>query len=228
VSGVALLELLLVGTTTLGCGATIDQWRVQLREDDRWAAEENARDWLQRGDWDRALASLERAQAALSLSPRFAIESTRQKARALEELGRHEESLAHLRYLHDHHPEALVEDELPPETIHADFDDGSVRPLPRIDVPEPRYSRYASWAGVGGEVRVLFALDVDGHPKDIRVLGPAHPLLASLAIEAVAGARLRHRKDRAVLPLHWTVRFQFDAQQVPAAVGSVSGAGRGS
>jgi tetratricopeptide (TPR) repeat protein len=206
--------LLALAIGSLGCGAAIDRWRVDLRESERRTAEQNARDWFAFGDWERALASLERAQATPDLSRDFAVESTLRKAQALEKLGRREESLAHFRHLLDRHPDELPHDLVPRAALAPDRGERAAEQAVStqdVDVSKPRFTKEARWAGVEGEVHVRCRFDARGRPVEIRVVGPAHPLLASFAIEAVAGARLREWDHDAAPSPSWDVRFQFDA-----------------
>jgi TonB family protein len=193
---------------------------VQLRESERAQAAKNAVAWYRHGDRDRALASVERAQATPDPSSRLAADSTLLKARILDELGQHEQSLAHYRYLRERHPDVLRGQTVPDAALLA-LPDATTPPTGELDVPEPRYPQEASWADVGGVVHVRFRVGERGRPEAIHVVGPAHPLLASLAIEATARTRVRGREaQQRELGHSRDLLFQFEAKPVPARIGT--------
>ena len=183
------------------CGC-VGQWD-RVREWERQNAIDGARAEVERGDCDVALPTLERAQSANDLAS-FGAESVWRKAVCLDRLSRHEEALAHWRLLSELFPSFYVE--------HGSVDahtlprGGAALRSPKL--PRPRFSESARRSGVFGDVVVEYRVDELGVVRDIRVVPPAHPLLASFAIEAVA--KLAVDSDlRSELPFFATGRFRF-------------------
>jgi tetratricopeptide (TPR) repeat protein len=175
----------------------------RLREWERQNAIDGARAEVERGDCAAALSTLERAQSANDLAS-FGAESVWRKALCLQRLSRSEEALAHWRLLFEQFPSFEVEPRVSaPALSHS----GAAHPRsPKL--PKPRYSDSARRSGVHGDVVVEYRVDEQGVVRDIRVVPPAHPLLASFAIEGVArlqvGSELRDE-----LPFFATGRFRF-------------------
>ena len=88
----------------------------------------------------------------------------------------------------------------------------SVEPLPELALAQPRYSASADRSQLGGAVLVRFWVREDGGTQDIRVLEMPHPLLASWAIEAVAGAKVTE-VSTAALPRAGVRRFVFQTRR---------------
>lgn len=65
------------------------------------------------------------------------------------------------------------------------------RPPTWLQIARPNYTPYAQRSKIVGRVVVAFSLGENGRTTAIRVLEMPHPLLATWAIEAVAGAKPR-------------------------------------
>ena len=196
----SLRRLLLLGLVLALSGAWACQsfWQ-GVRERERHYSIDHARDEAQRGNCGRAMVSLERAQSSGDLGS-FAAESIWLKARCLERLGRQRESLAHLRMLGDFHADSQYVDALPKPVsdelaafplADARKSAGELATPANLDIPRARYSRAADRYQLTGGVRVLYSVQRDGSVSDLRVIESAHPLLASWAIESLAGAKLK-------------------------------------
>ena len=196
-----LRRLLLLGLvlTLSGAWACQSFWQ-GVRERERHFSIDHARDAAQRGNCGSAMVSLERAQSSGDLGS-FEAESIWLKARCLERLGRHRESLGHLRMLGDFHADSPYADALPEPVTHelaalpladAKKSAGKLSTPSNLKIPRARYSRAADRYQLTGSVRVLYSVERDGSLTDLRVIESAHPLLASWALESLAGAE---RKD---------------------------------
>ena len=204
----------IVGTSLLvGCSPF---WN-GVRERERRFAEENALERAARGDCRGALPSLERSQATTALGP-YAASSTWTRAQCLSRLGALEESKAHYRLLRDFYPafrperiaQELGEDTVPLTREMVELT--TLGALPELALAEPRYSASADRSQLGGAVLVRFWVREDGGTQDIRVLEMPHPLLASWAIEAVAGAKVTD-VSTAALPRAGVRRFVFQTRR---------------
>lgn len=191
----ALFALLLV----LGTSGCRSMWN-KVRENERTFALENARSNAKRGRCADALADLDRAEAIMAID-RFAIESLQIRIRCYEKLGLMELRSAHRRLLDDYYaqepmafPAADGSSVFRAETgAPTRFD----RPPTWLKIARPRYTPYAQRSKLVGRVVVAFSLGANGKTTDIHVLEMPHPLLASWAIEAVAGAKpARGMKDK--------------------------------
>lgn len=172
----------------------------KVRENERTFALENARSNAKRGRCGEALGDLDRAEAIMAID-RFAIESLQIRLRCYEKLGLMELRSAHQRLLEDYYKE---------EPMAFPAADGSSvfrvqsgaptrfdRPPTWLKIARPRYTPYAQRSKLVGRVVVAFSLAPNGRTTDIHVLEMPHPLLASWAIEAVAGAKpARGMKDK--------------------------------
>lgn len=185
----------------VGLGGCAHEWD-RLREWERQQAVEAALHDIERGNCEAALPKLERAQSAADLGA-FAAESTWRKAVCLGQLARDEESLAHWRLLAEQFPAYpaahSVDIAAPPRS----------GPLRRgVSIPRPRYSESARRSDLRGDVVVEYRVDANGAVRDIRVVPPAHPLLASFSIEAVAAIELSD-EQRDAAPFAAAGRFRF-------------------
>lgn len=186
-----------------------------LRERERRFAWSRALDSLEHGRCREALADIERAQAAATLSRSFAASSTLAKARCLERTSRPEEALAHYRFLRDFFADSVSAQQLPEDLRQEDA--AAPEPAAGPEVPATfaggRYSESARRSGIGGEVDVSYLVDLTGSAQQIRVVHETHPLLASWAIEAAARARFEvSGLGRESLPFQRTTRFRFERQ----------------
>lgn len=91
--------------------------------------------------------------------------------------------------------------------------DRAASPGPRP--PRPRYPTALLGSGVAGTVRFQFIIDSTGHvvPSSVRLIGPAHPMLATAARDALLLARYNaaQRGGRSV-PQIAVQDFQFETQ----------------
>jgi hypothetical protein len=207
-TGVALA--LCLATTALGCSGFWDG----VRERQRQASIDLARDLAGRGECRRALPSLERAQTRRQLGA-FAAESIYLKARCLALVGRLEESLAHWRMVSDQYEGSSWASRIPNEVLPLL---GSGEPYrahvapTAFEIPRPRYGNGARRASVAGPVWIDFRLDGEGRPHDLRVIGAAHPLLAGYALEAVASGKWRKSAGtNTPLPRRASSAFRFES-----------------
>ncbi|HEB91059.1 MAG TPA: hypothetical protein ENI85_15905 [Deltaproteobacteria bacterium] len=184
------LPLFLVVLGQAGCLTTL--WD-RLREHERLLAVEAARGEAHRGQCEKALASLDRAQAKRQLGA-YARESTVLRQRCYERLGQQELASAHRRLIADffspdadstrHHPTGSV------RRVVGVASEEFFPPPPAMEIASPRYSEYARRSGIVGRVVVSFRIGENGRTRDIRVLEMPHPLLATWAIEAVSRSTL--------------------------------------
>ena len=200
-----------------GCGR---MWAA-IRERDRQSAEKTSQRLAERGQCARAIASAESAQAARELGD-FAAKSTWLKARCLDALAMHEQSLAHWRLLADFYSDSTWAQEIPP-SLREEIATGSAASIvaaPRdLKLPKARYSRSAERSHLIGVVLVEFTLDRAGASRQIRVLENPHPLLSSWAIEAVAQAKLGSGSSRLMdLPIRTAVNLRFSSHWAEKAV----------
>jgi hypothetical protein len=174
----------------------------RLRERERLFAVEMARTQTERGQCAEALTSLDRAQARLDLGL-YARESIRARVKCYSKLGLDELARGHRRLLEDFYSvesRTLSDDGGSPVFRARDIDPALLEPVPSIlRIEKPRISPSASRSRLVGRVVVAFALGIDGQPTDLRVLEMSHPLLATWAMEAVAGSKVAKSADRSVL-----------------------------
>lgn len=216
-----LFALLCVVAALVGCGR---MW-AGIRERDRKSAEKTSQRLAERGQCGRAIASAENAQAAKELGD-FAAKSTWLKARCLDALAMHEQSLAHWRLLADFYSDSPWAEELSPSLREAI----AIRPASPIvaaphdlKLPKARYSRSAERSHLIGVVLVEFTLDRTGASRQIRVLENPHPLLSSWAIEVVAQAELGpDSSQRMDLPFRTAVNLRFSSHWAELAAGKAA------
>ncbi|MFO0691613.1 MAG: energy transducer TonB [Myxococcota bacterium] len=187
---------LLVVISSAGCRSMWDK----VRENERTFALENARTNAKRGRCAAALGDLDRAEAIMAID-RFAIESLQIRLRCYDKLGLTELRAAHRRLLDDYYQD---------EPMAFPAADGSSvfriksgaparfdRPPTWLKIARPRYTPYAQRSKIVGRVVVAFSLGPNGRTTNIHVVEMPHPLLATWAIEAVAGAKpARGMKDK--------------------------------
>lgn len=175
-----------------------------IRERERQFSLGHAREQLNRGNCERGLVSLERAQGSAELGD-FAAESLWLKARCLQRMGRRPEALAYLRMLGDFHGDSPYADSLPAEVVEelaalplvaAQQVARSLEAPPGLDVPRVYYSRIADRYRLTGRVRVLYSVEPDGHTAGLRVVESAHPLLDGWALQALADAKIKDEKKK--------------------------------
>jgi tetratricopeptide (TPR) repeat protein len=205
-----MLLVVVVGVTSVGCSSMWDA----IREKQRQSSITIAREFVKRGEWVRAMQSLERAQTRRQLGD-FAAESVYLKAKCLDALGRYEEALAHWRMLRGQYADARwarrIPDEIEPLLGEPEPLRARLAPA-AFEMAKPRYGVGARRASVAGPVWVEYRLDENGVSTDLRVVGPAHPLLAAYALEAVAQGRWRESAGvNTVLPRRALSPFRFES-----------------
>lgn len=212
---VGLIVLGVAAFSVLACAGISNR----LRERERLYAVEKARTQTERGQCAEALASLDRAQARLDLGP-YARESIRARMKCYAELGLDELAQGHRRLLEDFYsgesPPPSDADGSPVFRVR-DVDPASLEAVPStLRLEEPRISASASRSRLVGRVVVSFALGSDGQPTDLRVLEMPHPLLATWAMEAVAGSKLAKSADRSVLipGRRYVTTFAFESHWI--------------
>lgn len=193
------LVLLLLLSCLWGCRSFWDG----VRERERQFSLRHARQQVNRGNCERGLISLERAQGSAELGD-FAAESIWLKARCLERLGRHPEAMAHQRMLGDFYGDSPYVASLPKSVVTelaafplADAEESSqalVTP-PDLIIPRAHYSRVAERYRLTGRVRILYSLEPNGRTAALRVVESAHPLLAGWALQALVTAKLKDADD---------------------------------
>lgn len=192
--GTALFALMLAGVVLGGIGCQ-SMWD-RHRESERMFALDNARTHTQRGQCAKALSELDRAQARIDLGP-YARESTRARARCYDKLELNEMAAAHRRMIQDFYTEEpLAYPEADGSSIfrvRSVPSGGFDRPPSWLKIAAPRYPEYARRSKITGRVVVSFELAGNDTPRAIRVLEMPHPLLATLAIEAIAQAKPRKK-----------------------------------
>jgi outer membrane biosynthesis protein TonB len=213
--------LLCVAASLAGCGR---MW-AGIRERDRKSAEKTSQRLAERGQCARAIASAESAQAAKELGD-FAAKSTWLKARCLDALAMHEQSLAHWRLLADFYSDSPWAEKISPslrEAIATRPSSPLVAAPSDLNVPKARYSRSAERSHLIGAVVVEFTLDRAGASRQIRVLENPHPLLSSWAIEAIAQAELGPDSSRRMdLPIRSAVNLRFSSHWAEVAAGKAA------
>lgn len=179
---------------SLGCQS---MWETH-RENERRYSLDAARTHTKRGQCTMALGELDRAQARIDLGP-YSQESTLARVRCYEKLGMTELATAHRRLLADFYSEEPM--------AYPDPDGSSIfrarkiakdhytRPPDWLDISPPRYPESARRSKIIGRVVVTFELAGNDRPRGIRVLEMPHPLLASMAIEAIANAKPKKKKN---------------------------------
>ena len=73
---------------------------------------------------------------------------------------------------------------------------GYATPPAWLEIAPPRYPESARRSKIIGRVVVAFGLAGNDRPREIRVLEMPHPLLASMAIEAIGQAKPNKRKKK--------------------------------
>jgi len=150
------------------------------------------------------MLSLERAQGSAELGD-FAAESIWLKARCLERMGRRAEATAHLRMLGDFYADSPYVASLPHSVVEELADlplpaarkaAASLASPPNLEIPRAHYSAVAERYRLTGRVRVLYAVEADGHTASLRVIESAHPLLAGWALQALAASEIKDVEDR--------------------------------
>lgn len=188
--------LVLLVSTSFGCRS---MWN-KVRENERTFALENARNNAKRGRCAEALSDLDRAEAIMAID-RFAIESLNIRIRCYEKLGLMELRSAHRRLLDDYYREEPMAFPAADGSSVFRAEEGAPtrfeRPPTWLQIARPRYTPYAQRSKIVGRVVVAFSLGQNGRTTNLHVLEMPHPLLASWAIEAVAGAKPRRgMKDK--------------------------------
>lgn len=175
----------------LGSSGCRSMWN-QVRESERTFALENARNNAKRGRCGEALDNLDRAEAIMAID-RFAIESLQIRIRCYEKLGLPELRAAHRRLLEDYYTQEPMAFPAADGSSVFRAESGAPehfdRPPTWLEIARPRYTAYAQRSKIVGRVVVAFSLGENGRTTNIHVLEMPHPLLASWAIEAVAGAK---------------------------------------
>jgi len=193
------LALVLLLGSSWGCGSF---WK-GVRERERQFSLRHAREQVGRGNCERGLASVERAQGSAELGD-FAAESIWLKARCLTRVGRRPEALAHWRMLGDFYPDSPYAESLPGPLAAeleafplaaAREESLSLRTPHDLVIPQAYYSKVAERYRLTGSVRILYAVGSDGRTSGLRVVDFAHPLLAGWALQAIAGAKLEDADD---------------------------------
>ena len=190
--------ILVLATFASGCSTMWDR----VRERERMFALEAARTETRRGQCQRALESLDRAEARLDLGA-YAREATLARIRCYEKLGMSEIARANRRLVDDFYSAEPMA--YPDEAGGSVFRVKSIepggfeRPPGWLKIAPPRYTPYAQRSKIVGRVVIAFELAGNDRPRKIRVLEMPHPLLASWAIEAVALAESKKKKDSPVL-----------------------------
>lgn len=210
---IALMTLLLCAGT--GCS----NLRKKIRENERQSALSNVRAWHGHRDWERCLASAERAQATADLEIEVARETTLLKANCLYQLDRKVEAYAHYLLLRDFLQEA-PDDLTFPAVVQKRVANAPslevVKAMPynqallTVSLPGARFTRAAKWSGISGQVLLQWTITKQGIARHIRVLDDIHPLLAGLAIEAAASSVVDTEKiHRELLPITKRSRISF-------------------
>ena len=187
------LLLALVGTT-VGCTAMWDRHR----ERERVFALDMARTHSNRGQCEEAVSEFDRAQSRIDLGP-YARESTRARLRCYEKMGATELASAHRRLLVDFYTDEPMAYPDPDGSsifrVKRISKDGYDRPPRWLKIPAPRYPEFAQRSRITGRVVIAFELAGNDRPRAIRVLEMPHPLLATLAIEAISQAKPKKKKE---------------------------------
>jgi hypothetical protein len=178
----------------VGCAS---MWN-QVRESERMMALETARTQTGRGQCHAALSSLDRSQARTDIGP-YSRESTIARARCYDKIGQTQLAAAHRRLINDFYTDEPMA--YPEPDGNSVFRAKNIKPSPLTARPywlklnAPRYTEYAKRSKIVGRVIVVFELAGNDRPRKIRVLEMPHPLLATWAIEAVAAAEPKRKKD---------------------------------
>lgn len=196
-----LLPTLLVGlllfttVASLGCQSMWDRHR----ENERLFSLDAARTHTQRGQCTRALGELDRAQSRIDLGG-YSVESTLARVRCYEKLGMTELATAHRRLVTDFYTEEPMAYPDPDGSsifrVRTIAKGGYDRPPSWLEIAAPRYPEAARRSKIIGRVVVAFELAGNDRPREIRVLEMPHPLLASMAIEAIAQAKPKKKKKK--------------------------------
>ncbi len=186
--------MLVLATTSLGCSSMWDRHR----ENERMFALDAARTHTKRGQCTRALGELDRAQARIDLGA-YGLESTLARVRCYEKLGMTELATAHRRLVNDFYTDEPFAYPDPDGSsifrVREVAREGYDRPPSWLVIAPPRYPESARRSKIIGRVVVAFELAGNDRPREIRVLEMPHPLLASMAIEAIAQAKPKKKKD---------------------------------
>lgn len=197
-SALAIGLLLTLAGTSVGCQSMWDR----VRERERMFALDVARTHADRGQCTEAITEFDRAQSRIDLGP-YSRESTAARLRCYEKLGATELASAHRRLLVDFYTDEPM--------AYPDADGSSIfrvktlselgydRPPRWLQIPAPRYPDFARRSKIIGRVVIAFELAGNDRPRSIRVLEMPHPLLATLAIEAISQAKPKKKKDDAEL-----------------------------
>jgi hypothetical protein len=206
---IAILALLF---SQIGCRTL---WE-RVRENDRMMALEMARTQTGRGQCEKAFESLDRSQARIDLGP-YSRESTIARTRCYDKLGLSELAAAHRRMVADFYTDEPMAFPEPDgnSVFRAKFVSkrGGVSSPPHwLKIEPPRYNDYAKRSKIIGRVVVVFEIAGNNRPRKIRVLEMPHPLLATWAIEAVASAKAKRKKDspNLVPGTQFTATFRFE------------------
>ena len=209
--------LLLIVTVLIGAGC--GSFWVSVREGERTGAVKNANKYFKQGRCDRVLDQLDQAEAARDLGP-YGAQATYQRAVCLENLGHAVSARANYWMVVDFYPESPMK----PMALEklgrtgdrnslAAFRQGlsSVRVVPQIEIPSPRYSETAERSGLVGSAVVVFTMGADEKVSDIRVVQMDHPLLASWSIEAVDRATIAEGATPPDLPVQTITQLVFSS-----------------
>lgn len=191
---IVLLVLLVVfASGAVGCRSLWDRHR----ERERIFALDSARTHTKRGQCDKAIGELDRAQARIDLGE-YSRESILARVRCYEKLGMTELATAHRRLLDDFYTEEPMAYPDPDGSsifrVRKISKDGYDRPPNWLEISAPRYPEFARRSKITGRVVVAFDLAGNDRPRSVRVLEMPHPLLATWAIEAIVQAKPKKKK----------------------------------
>ena len=192
---IVLLVLLAVfASGTVGCRTMWDQHR----ERERLFALEAARTHTRRGQCEKAIGELDRAQARVDIGA-YSTESILARVRCYEKLGMTELATAHRRLMDDFYTKEPMAYPDPDGSsifrVRTISKGGYDRPPNWLKISAPRYPEFARRSQITGRVVVSFELAGNDRPRSIRVLEMPHPLLATWAIEAIVQAQPKKKKD---------------------------------
>ncbi|MEM9175817.1 MAG: energy transducer TonB [Myxococcota bacterium] len=181
-------------TSTVGCRS---MWDAQ-RENERMFALDAARTHANRGQCDKALGEIDRAQSRIDLGA-YSRESVLARLRCYEKLGMTELASAHRRLVADFYTDEPMAYPDPDGSsifrVRTISKGGYDRPPAWLKISAPRYPEFARRSRIIGRVVVAFELAGNDRPRSIRVLEMPHPLLATWAIEAITQAKGKKKKN---------------------------------
>ena len=198
-----------------GCGSF---WG-NVRESERTRAVSNANKYFKQGRCSRVLEQLDQAEAAQDLGP-YGAQATYQRAVCLENLGYTVLARANYWMVVDFYPESRMKPMALKKLGRTGSQDSlatfrqqlsSLRVVPQIEVPSPRYSETAERSGVVGAAVVVFTMGTDEKVSDIRVVQMDHPVLASWSIEAVDRATIAEGATPPDLPVQTITQLVFSS-----------------